>query len=230
MSDVVERALAERVRRLQVRPEPLPVGGVPEWLRARVRDALAAGETHYTDRPGIPELRRALALPFSSMGLERGADEVVVTSGEKEALFVSLLALALGPGDAAVAFGRCAHEELFELLGFHPASSTSRPRLRYTELVETPPDWSSREAPLIVNLGSGVLGDLPRWIVEDDPIVLGNLDALPGLASFRVGFVCAPAALAKKVRSWKQTLSICTAAPSQRAAYEAWRAAKGGEP
>jgi DNA-binding transcriptional MocR family regulator len=233
MSDFFERALAVRVRRLTGDPAPLPVGAVPEWLRARVRDALVAGETHYTDRPGILELRRALVLPFSALGMERGADEVVVTSGEKEALFVSLLALDLEPGDVAVAFDRCAHRDLFELFGLRRRSDSvqSPPRLRYAEIVDDAPApaWSSLERPLIVNLRDGILRELPRRLAEDDPIVIGNLDALPGLESFRVGFVCAPAHLAKRVRSWKQTLSICTASPSQRAAYEAWREAKGVE-
>ena len=35
--------------------------------------------------------------------------------------------------------------------------------------------------------------------------------------SFRVGYVCAPPPAAAKIRSMKQALSICTAAPSQRA-------------
>ena len=45
--------------------------------------------------------------------------------------------------------------------------------------------------------------------------IVGTLDDLPGLSSFRVGFVCAPRELASEIRTWKQALSICSAAPSQ---------------
>jgi aspartate/methionine/tyrosine aminotransferase len=51
-----------------------------------------------------------------------------------------------------------------------------------------------------------------------DAVVTGSLDSLAGLSSFRVGFACAPPGLVPSLRSWKQALSICTAAPSQRAA------------
>lgn len=55
---------------------------------------------------------------------------------------------------------------------------------------------------------------------DADPgsVLIGTLDALPGLRSFRLAFIAAPAELAPRLRSWKQALSICTAAPSQRAA------------
>ena len=54
--------------------------------------------------------------------------------------------------------------------------------------------------------------------MPEDAVVTGSLDSLPGLSSFRVGFASAPPALAPKLFAWKQALSICTAAPSQRAA------------
>ena len=52
-------------------------------------------------------------------------------------------------------------------------------------------------------------------------VVIGNLDALPGVSSFRVGFVAGPADLVRRVQTWKQAFSICTAGPSQRAALSA---------
>lgn len=142
MSDVLKRALAERVKELPPPTETVSVSRVPLEILEGVRDALLAGETHYTDRPGIRELREKVA-----ERLERTADEVIITTGEREAKFVTRLAL----------------------------------------------------------------GD-----VTDD-IVIGDWDELPGLSSFRVGYVAAAPELAKKIRAWKQALSICTAAPSQRA-------------
>ena len=142
MSDAMKQALAARVEELPETAGPIPVDAVPIDILEGVRDALLSGETHYTDRPGMRELREKVAAT-----LGRSADEIVITTGDREARFVTRLA-----------FG------------------------------ETPPD-----------------------------IVIGNWDEVPGLASFRVGYVAAPKEQAKKLRSWKQALSICTAAPSQRA-------------
>jgi aspartate/methionine/tyrosine aminotransferase len=69
----------------------------------------------------------------------------------------------------------------------------------------------------IVSLGK-TLFEGSRAEVPEDAVVTGSLDSLPGLSSFRIGFASAPLDLAPKLRSWKQALSICTAAPSQRAA------------
>ena len=142
MSDVMSRALAERVRGLPP-PEPLPIDAVSDEILDGVRVALLAGETHYTDRPGILELRELVAA-----ALGRTPDEVIITSGEKEARFVTRLAL----------------------------------------------------------------GDVP------ESVVFGSWSDRPALSSFLVGYVSAPLDLARKIRSLKQALSICTAAPSQRAA------------
>lgn len=79
-----------------------------------------------------------------------------------------------------------------------------------------------------VALGDALFRDPPPPFpaVAPDAILVGSLDALAGLRSFRVGFLSAPAELAPQLRSWKQALSICTAAPSQRAALlllQAWK-------
>lgn len=58
---------------------------------------------------------------------------------------------------------------------------------------------------------------LTKGDVAPGSILVGTLDSLPGLRSFRVAFIAAPADLAPALKSWKQALSICTAAPSQRA-------------
>lgn len=142
MSDVMRRALAKRVGDLPATSGPLAVGAAPLEILEGVHDALLSGETHYTDRPGMRELREKVAAT-----LGRTADEIIITTGDREARFVIRLA--------------------FE------------------------------EAP--------------------DDIVIGNWDDVAGLESFRVGYVAAPKEKAAKVRSWKQALSICTAAPSQRA-------------
>ena len=49
-------------------------------------------------------------------------------------------------------------------------------------------------------------------------MLVGSLDGLPELALFRVGFFRVPPRLLGRLRSLKQAVSICTAAPSQRTA------------
>lgn len=78
-------------------------------------------------------------------------------------------------------------------------------------------ELSGSDAP-VVDIGDRLSPPADR----PDAILIGTLDALPGLRSFRVAFVAAPAGLGPKLKSWKQALSICTAAPSQRAALLLW--------
>ncbi len=61
--------------------------------------------------------------------------------------------------------------------------------------------------------------------IDASQIVVGSLDALPGVVSFRVGFAAGPEPVMKRIQTWKQALSICTAGPSQRAALAALRSA-----
>lgn len=219
MSEVIQSALAERVKRLTGEPESRPVDPMPAATLDAVHDALRSGETHYTDRPGIGELRERIA---GALGLGRSKDEVIVTSGEQEALFVTLLTLALDPGEVAVAGEARAHRSLFHLFDLQPegAAEGGVVRLRYSETASA---FQPGDAPLVIHLRDSLasrtsaLSGLPQ-----DAIIIGNLDDLEGIASCRVGFLCAPKALVKSMRSWKQTLSICTASPSQRAAFVAW--------
>lgn len=75
----------------------------PAHVRAAAKAALDAGEFHYTVRPGINELRRAVA---EKLARDNGIGvhperEVLITCGEQEALFVALHVL-LTPGDEAI--------------------------------------------------------------------------------------------------------------------------------
>jgi len=76
-------------------PQPLP-----EHVRQAAKDALDRGETHYTTRPGVVELRRAIAEHATAAGFPAVVDRTVVTNGAAEALFIALQA-ALSPGARA---------------------------------------------------------------------------------------------------------------------------------
>jgi aspartate aminotransferase len=76
----------------------------PEHIRAAAKKALDAGQTHYCDPQGIPELRQAIADKVSAM---RGVDVdpacVVVTPGLRPILFYGAL-MALEKGDEGIYF------------------------------------------------------------------------------------------------------------------------------
>ena len=76
-----------------------PSFATPEHVLEGARRALAAGETRYVSNAGIPPLRAALASKLERVnGLAARPEQVVVTNGGMEALFVSLAAV-LSEGD-----------------------------------------------------------------------------------------------------------------------------------
>ncbi|PXY18974.1 pyridoxal phosphate-dependent aminotransferase [Prauserella muralis] len=73
----------------------------PPIIEAAVA-ALRAGETHYADQKGLPELRAALASRLPARpGRTWSADDIVVTHGATAALAAVVLA-TVGPGDRVV--------------------------------------------------------------------------------------------------------------------------------
>ncbi len=72
----------------------------PKHVVKAAQAALEAGDTHYTPPAGLPQLREAIARKLRiENGLEYSADEIVITNGCQEGLFLLIQAL-IGPGDA----------------------------------------------------------------------------------------------------------------------------------
>jgi aspartate/methionine/tyrosine aminotransferase len=185
-----------------------------------LRKALLGGETHYTDRPGIGELREAIGRRIG-----RSADDVVVTSGLREALFVSLLALERRDVPVFLSPGALVHKGLCQILGIavRETEPTETPVISVREIRE-PSTPVEKLFDLVLTddavFERGWVGSLAPRLDPASSIVLGTLDSLPGLSSFRVGFTSAPSTsrISPRLKRWKQALSICTSAPSQRAA------------
>jgi aspartate aminotransferase len=133
-------------------------------------EAARAGRTRYAPNAGLPELREALADKVTRRnGYEAHLDQVVVTQGGIQALYLVLLAL-LEPGDEVLLpdpawpnFRMIAH-----LLGAHVlsyplvAKGDFLPRLEDLERLVTP-----RTRAILVNSPSNPLGTvLPRELVE----------------------------------------------------------------
>jgi aminotransferase len=81
--------------------------------------ALAAGATHYTAPQGLPELREAICAKLErENGLSYAPDEIVVTAGAQEGIYVTMLAL-LNPGDEVLCTspGYTSYNQAVELAG-----------------------------------------------------------------------------------------------------------------
>jgi aspartate aminotransferase len=73
----------------------------PPHIVEAMKDALDRGQTRYTAVAGIPELKRAIADRFAAEGRPHTADEVIVSSGAKQALMTAIQCL-IEDGDEAV--------------------------------------------------------------------------------------------------------------------------------
>lgn len=69
---------------------------LPTAIRNAAKAALDRGETHYTTRPGIVELRSAIAEQTTASGIHVTSSDVVVTNGGVEALFIAMQSLITG--------------------------------------------------------------------------------------------------------------------------------------
>ena len=105
-----------------------------------IEEALLGGETHYTVRPGIPELRRQIAAEIEHRGgpaadAEWPEGNVLITSRDSESLFVILLGLTVTAGDAIVSSNdHFPHAALFRLMGLgirRETQPTANTRLIY---------------------------------------------------------------------------------------------------
>lgn len=74
----------------------------PAHIREAAKAALDAGKTKYAPTAGLPELRDRIAAKLSiDNGLSYASDQILVTTGGKQALYNSLMAI-LNPGDEVV--------------------------------------------------------------------------------------------------------------------------------
>ena len=74
----------------------------PDHIKAAAKAAIDRGETKYTSPEGIPELRAAICAKFArENGLDYAPDQVIVTTGGKQALFNALVA-TINPGDEVI--------------------------------------------------------------------------------------------------------------------------------
>ncbi len=220
-----------------------------------LRHHLLAGETHYPDRPGMGELRRRVGAALPAAGFPaREPDGVLITAGEGESLFATLLGLGEGEGTSIVGKTGGRHQRLLDWMrvrvtepGAEADPEAAFRLIEYEEGASVPEDGnaahdpglpqvhaigsrlfaeadararSASAAPIGVSPsaeGPGAGASAPTGALAD-AIVIGSLDGVDGMQPFSLGFVAAPVAVRPRIAKWKQASSICSPAPSQRAA------------
>ncbi|OYT63468.1 aspartate aminotransferase [Methanosarcinales archaeon ex4572_44] len=76
----------------------------PPHICEAAKDALDAGETHYTPSAGIPELREEIALKLQrENNLQVKPSEIIVTPGAKQAIFEAVMSV-VDDGDEVILF------------------------------------------------------------------------------------------------------------------------------
>jgi arginine:pyruvate transaminase len=233
----LSRPLAARVAALPDPVEDDDNPALPQAVIDAALEALQAGKTHYTDRPGILGLREWISKHLgASYGVELSADEVTITCGATEARFVALKQLVkqgkqiLCVGDRTTITG-AAH-----LIGAPIVNAASNPTA-IGVLYCTPQDDMKSLQPALehaVQHGWWVIWDvsdnnvrarhvLPlqqganfhpaqNAALTTQVLTVGSLShAMPG---WRVGWM-AGSKMANKLRAYKQSMTICTTSISQ---------------
>ncbi|MCY4536755.1 MAG: aminotransferase class I/II-fold pyridoxal phosphate-dependent enzyme [Chloroflexi bacterium] len=227
----LSRPLAGRVAALDgLRPLVADEPDVPANVIEAAAAALARGETHYTDRPGIPEFRAWVADHLAErFGLAIDPSEVTITCGSTEARFVTMTLLAeagsavLCPGDASPISGA------LHILG---ADVVDTVQDDISLLYITPDVYRETTIELLQRAE-----DRNWWIVYDLSFAktappfhpaqneklasrVVTIDSLSAdLAGWRLGWMAGSAA-ALRLRAGKQAITICTTAVSQWAGLE----------
>ena len=84
--------------------EGQPAFQTPQYIIDAAVKALQEGKTKYTAAAGVPELRKAVcALTKKNLGIDCEFDQVVISTGAKQALFNAIQAVC-NPGDEVIIF------------------------------------------------------------------------------------------------------------------------------
>jgi aspartate/methionine/tyrosine aminotransferase len=194
---------------------------------AAVSDALARGETHYTDRPGILPLRKKVGeLMQRRYGLPSEAGQITLTCGVTEARFVAIQQLL----DRSGLVGAPLHAERIEGAVTLRDGRTTRTDLSsidilYATASASPDDIQASLAAipahaLVIFEVDGGGGFHPSHVAgfENRVITIGALGLEHGLVGARLGYLVAPPQKAPGLRDFKQALTICSTNLSQWAA------------
>ncbi len=232
----LSRPLARRVSGLS--DPQLPVATTPTLPPSVIDAAISAldrGETHYTDRPGIPEFRSWVAEHLRERySVSVDPSEVTITCGSTEARYVCM-SLLTEPGSAVLCPGD--GERIRGALHLAGARIVDSIQDDVCLLYITPDIYRETSIELLQRAEES-----DWWIIYDLSFArtttpfhpaqnaklaprLVTIDSLSDhMAGWRLGWM-AGSEMALRLRAGKQAITICTTAVSQWAGLEWLRSA-----
>lgn len=224
--ETLSRPLAQRLANVQVTlPQTTSEPDIPPNVIQAASDALDRGETHYADRPGIPELRDLVAKRLNErygLGLEGKA--VTITCGSVEARFSALQVLAQ-PGSIVVAPRHAERiSATVQLIGAELAEETSGNALLYLTPGDDVESWLDKAE---AN-GWWVLWDIsgvpkPATHPAQRPTLAARVLTIDDVEGEMPGWAIGWMAGSEKhmeIRAFKQAMTICATNVSQWAVLE----------
>jgi len=223
-------ARAQKLTQLNPSAQSITEQAAPQVARDAAMEALARGETHYTDRPGILPLRTKVAEMLTQRyGVEADPNTIVITCGDTEARFVAAQCL-LGAGEGLLCLENAGllkgaavirdakvlevGEGLEHVRTLYLTTNTDETlRDEYLKKAGEQGWWVIFEA-----TNEATFHPVQYEALKDKVVTIGALGKTDGLESWRVGFFHAPSGEAPELRSFKQALTICTTSLSQYAA------------
>ena len=231
MIETLSRPLARRTVGLALSAPEAAEPDIPAHVILAASEALDRGETHYADRPGIPELRALVANRLNARyGLGYQANDVTITCGSTEARYCALQ-LLLKSGAPVLSPGDSRRIEATVLLGGGIVVSSADAARPDSALYLTPSDdvaaWLDRAEAngwwVIWDASGQPAGDIhpaQRPALAARVISIDDVESqLPG---WRVGWMVG-SEKHTQLRALKQALTICTTNVSQWAALELLR-------
>ena len=227
----LSRPLAQRVAGLKPpvehnQAEP----NTPENVIEAAGAALDRGETHYTDRPGIPELRGLVADRLNAAyGLKIEPPQVTITCGATEAVYASVNLLAADTKTLVVPGSSSKLDLLTALADIHITQEASAPA--GSAIYLTPLDDVETWLAAAIEKDWWVIWDLTDQEAQSShpaqhEALAGKvvtIDDLEGeMPGWRIGWM-AGSKRWSELRATKQALTICSTAVSQWAALEYMR-------
>lgn len=231
MIETLARPLAQRTATLTPAAPEAAEPDIPANVIQAAADALDRGETHYADRPGIPELRTLVADRLNARyGLSYKPNDVTITCGATEARYCALQ-LFLQSGAPVVCPGDSSKIDTTVLLGGMTIVKTAEEASAGSVLYLTPADdvaaWLDRAEAngwwVIWDTSGQADGDVhPAQRTGLAARVVSIDDVETQMPGWRVGWMVG-SEKHTQLRAFKQAMTICTTNVSQWAVLELLR-------
>jgi len=231
MIETLSRPLAKRTAGLALAAPETAEPDIPANVILAASEALDRGETHYADRPGIPDLRALVADRLNKRyGLSYQPNDVTITCGSTEARYCALQ-LFVKSGAPAVCPGDSRQIDATVRLGGGTLVKTAGAAQPDSVLYLTPADDAAVWLDLAEANGWWVIWDAsgqaagdvhPAQRVGLAARVISIDDVETQMPGWRVGWMVG-SEKHTQLRAFKQAMTICTTNVSQWAALELLR-------